>query len=348
MCAASHPLAAEVAVRLLQDGGNAVDAAIAAAVLLGLRRAADVRPRRRRLRAPEAGRRGAAGRAQRLGPGAGGARRRRRCAPPGTRRCRPHAAAAVTVRARSTPSPGSPPTGAGSGSPRASRRRSPMPRPGCRWRRACAREWRLAAPKLQGAARRFYPRSTARRPSRPALPRRRRRPRCCAGSPATAATPSTRARSPRTWSARCARSAASIRSRTSPPPPAPTSSRSPAATVVTSSPSCRRTAQGATAILMAKILARFDLARLDPLGAARAHLEAEAGKLAYDARDRFLADPDATLRLDHMLADATADAAGGADRRRPGDRRARPRRARWSTATPSISASSTATAWRCR
>lgn len=66
---------------------------------------------------------------------------------------------------------------------------------------------------------------------------------------------------------------------------------------------------GATALLLAKILARFDLAGLDPLGAARAHVEAEAIKLAYDARDRFLADPDAgPLRLDHMLADATADA----------------------------------------
>ena len=35
LCAASHPLAAQAAVRLMQDGGNAVDAAIGAAVLLG-------------------------------------------------------------------------------------------------------------------------------------------------------------------------------------------------------------------------------------------------------------------------------------------------------------------------
>jgi gamma-glutamyltranspeptidase/glutathione hydrolase len=64
---------------------------------------------------------------------------------------------------------------------------------------------------------------------------------------------------------------------------------------------------GATAILLANILGRFDLAALDPFGAERAHLEAEASKLAYDARNRFIADPDhAAVRLEHMLSDETA------------------------------------------
>lgn len=64
--------------------------------------------------------------------------------------------------------------------------------------------------------------------------------------------------------------------------------------------------QGATAILLANILSHFDLAALDPLGADRAHLEAEATKLAYDARNRFIADPDRMTRLDHLLAPETA------------------------------------------
>jgi gamma-glutamyltranspeptidase/glutathione hydrolase len=67
--------------------------------------------------------------------------------------------------------------------------------------------------------------------------------------------------------------------------------------------------QGITALLIANILARFDLKALDPNGARRVHLEAEATRLAYGARDRFVGDPQyADLRISHMLSDATADA----------------------------------------
>ncbi len=66
--------------------------------------------------------------------------------------------------------------------------------------------------------------------------------------------------------------------------------------------------QGATAILLMNILAQFDIASMEPFGAARAHIEAEAAKLAYDARNRFLADADHTTRLDHMLSMDTARA----------------------------------------
>jgi gamma-glutamyltranspeptidase/glutathione hydrolase len=64
--------------------------------------------------------------------------------------------------------------------------------------------------------------------------------------------------------------------------------------------------QGATAILMLNILKHFDLQAMDPFGTQRAHVEAEAAKLAYDARNRFIADPDHTARLQHMLAPETA------------------------------------------
>jgi gamma-glutamyltranspeptidase/glutathione hydrolase len=64
--------------------------------------------------------------------------------------------------------------------------------------------------------------------------------------------------------------------------------------------------QGATAILMLNILKHFDLAAMNPFGSERAHIEAEAAKLAYDARNRFIADPAFTTRLDHMLAPETA------------------------------------------
>lgn len=72
--------------------------------------------------------------------------------------------------------------------------------------------------------------------------------------------------------------------------------------------------QGATAILMAKILEGFDLATLDPFGPERAHLEAEAARLAYHARDRLIADvdtPGAAERLAHMLSAETVAALAG-------------------------------------
>jgi len=61
---------------------------------------------------------------------------------------------------------------------------------------------------------------------------------------------------------------------------------------------------GATAILMLNILKHFDLAAMAPLGSQRAHIEAEAAKLAYDARNRFLAEH--TPRLDYMLSKEVA------------------------------------------
>lgn len=64
--------------------------------------------------------------------------------------------------------------------------------------------------------------------------------------------------------------------------------------------------QGIIAHLMLNILSQFDLSALDPFGALRVHLEAEATKLAYDARNRFLADPDHMTRLDHLLSQQTA------------------------------------------
>lgn len=60
--------------------------------------------------------------------------------------------------------------------------------------------------------------------------------------------------------------------------------------------------QGATAILLLNILAQFDLAALAPFEATRTHIETEATKLAYQARNAFIADPASTDQLDQMLS----------------------------------------------
>lgn len=65
--------------------------------------------------------------------------------------------------------------------------------------------------------------------------------------------------------------------------------------------------QGAVAILMLNMLKNFDLASMDPFGAERAHIEAEVAKLAYDARNRFIADTDVIDRRDYLTAQSTAD-----------------------------------------
>ncbi len=66
--------------------------------------------------------------------------------------------------------------------------------------------------------------------------------------------------------------------------------------------------QGITALIMFNILKKFDLSGLDPNGAKRLHLEAEAARLAYLARDKYVADPtQADVPLDMLLSDDFAD-----------------------------------------
>ena len=49
--------------------------------------------------------------------------------------------------------------------------------------------------------------------------------------------------------------------------------------------------QGITALMMLNILEGYDLALLDPHGVERLHLEIEASRIAYQARDQHVADP---------------------------------------------------------
>ncbi len=66
--------------------------------------------------------------------------------------------------------------------------------------------------------------------------------------------------------------------------------------------------QGFIALVMLGLLERFDLTGLDPFGAERFHLELEAGRIAYSIRDRFLADPAAMPHSpEELLSDAYLD-----------------------------------------
>lgn len=66
--------------------------------------------------------------------------------------------------------------------------------------------------------------------------------------------------------------------------------------------------QGVTALIMLGILERFDLASLDPLGAERFHIEIEAARIAYGCRDAFVADPAAmAVTVDQLLSASYLD-----------------------------------------
>ncbi|MDP1625791.1 gamma-glutamyltransferase [Parvibaculum sp.] len=65
--------------------------------------------------------------------------------------------------------------------------------------------------------------------------------------------------------------------------------------------------QGITALLMLNILSRTGLDGLDPRGALRFHYDMEAARLAYDMRDKYVADPAIRdVPVDHLLSERLA------------------------------------------
>ncbi|HEY9215188.1 MAG TPA: gamma-glutamyltransferase, partial [Ancylobacter sp.] len=70
---------------------------------------------------------------------------------------------------------------------------------------------------------------------------------------------------------------------------------------------CPPNGQGVIALLILNILSRFHI-KGDPLGVDNLHLEIEATRLAYWARDKFLADPrQVDVPVDYLLSDRLAD-----------------------------------------
>ncbi|WP_411034065.1 gamma-glutamyltransferase [Shinella sp. BYT-45] len=74
---------------------------------------------------------------------------------------------------------------------------------------------------------------------------------------------------------------------------------------------CPPNGQGIIALLILNILSRFE-ARGDPQSPDRMHVEIEATRLAYAARDALIADPDkADVPVEELLSDALADRLAG-------------------------------------
>lgn len=71
---------------------------------------------------------------------------------------------------------------------------------------------------------------------------------------------------------------------------------------------CPPNGQGIVALIILNILAGYDLAGLDPVGAERFHLEAEATRLAYRDRAGLVADPDQVdVPVEHLLSTEYAE-----------------------------------------
>jgi gamma-glutamyltranspeptidase/glutathione hydrolase len=71
---------------------------------------------------------------------------------------------------------------------------------------------------------------------------------------------------------------------------------------------CPPNGQGLTVLIMLDILAGFDLSKHGPLSPERLHLEVEAGRLAYRDRNALIADPaHARVPVEHLLSASYAD-----------------------------------------
>ena len=71
---------------------------------------------------------------------------------------------------------------------------------------------------------------------------------------------------------------------------------------------CPPSGQGVIALLMLNLLADYGMAAMDPLGAERLHLTLEAGRLAFRERGRLLADPaEAPVPVEEWLSEAHAE-----------------------------------------